>query len=497
VPGRRTLLGGIAAGLLAVALSAATVPDASLASLAERGDWDAVGRAAKPGGPAIDAPGPDGMTALHWAVYHDRLDAARALLAAGANPGARNRYGVAPLSTACENANPEMVELLLESGADPNTARQGGETVLMTAARAGRVEPVRALLARGAKVEATLEGGGQDALMWAAAEGHAGVVRTLVEAGADFRRRVDSGFTAFLFAVREGRPAAVRALLDAGADPNETIEPPAGFAPRRGPRPGTGALALAVRNAHFELAAALLDAGADPNAVETGATVLHIVTGVRKPGTGDNDPAPEGSGAMSSLEFVERAVAAGADPNARMTKPVNIGDSRLRTMGATPFFMAARSADAEYMRKLVELGADPHIPNDENTTALLAAAGLGTRSPGEDAGTEDEVLAALEYCLELGFEIDHVDDKGETAMHGAAYKNLPRVVELLAARGANVEIWNRKNKHGWSPLAIASGYRFGNFKPSDVTIAAFRRVMEAAGVPFEFEVPAPEQGYRP
>ena len=49
-------------------------------------------------------------------------------------------------------------------------------------------------------------------------------------------------------------------------------------------------------NAHFELAAALLDAGANPNADCTGYTVLHAITAVRKPGVGDNDPAPEGSG---------------------------------------------------------------------------------------------------------------------------------------------------------------------------------------------------------
>jgi len=67
-------------------------------------------------------------------------------------------------------------------------------------------------------------------------------------------------------------------------------------------------------------------------------------------------------------------------------------------------------------------------------------------------------------------------------MHGAAYKNLPAVVEFLAAKGAKIEVWNRPNKHGWTPLTIAEGHRFGNFKPSAVTVAAFHRVMTAAGV---------------
>src|SRR5207248_2550077 len=55
---------------------------------------------------------------------------------------------------------------------------------------------------------------------------------------------------------------------------------------------------------------------------------------------------------------------------------------------------------------------------------------------------------------------------GETAMHGAAYKNLPGAVKFLADKGARIDIWNRKNKFGWTPLRIAEGYRFGNFKPS-------------------------------
>jgi hypothetical protein len=67
-------------------------------------------------------------------------------------------------------------------------------------------------------------------------------------------------------------------------------------------------------------------------------------------------------------------------------------------------------------------------------------------------------------------------------MHGAAYKNLPKVVKLLAAKGARIETWNREDKFGWTPLAIAVGYRFGNFKPSPETEAALREVMIAAGV---------------
>ena len=154
----------------------------------------------------------------------------------------------------------------------------------------------------------------------------------------------------------------------------------------------------------------------------------------------------------------------------------------LNRTGATPFLLAAMTADVPLMRVLVKLGADPLLPNADHCTPLMAAAGIGTLAPGEEAGTEAEALEAVELALELGADVNAVDDNGETAMHGAAYKNLPKVVQFLADKGAKIEVWNRKNKYGWTPLSIAEGHRPGNFKPSPETVAALHRVMLAAGL---------------
>ena len=432
----------------------------------------------------VNAPQPDGMTALHWAAYQDDLDLSTLLVRAGANVQAASRYGVTPLSLACTNGNGPIVELLLKSGADPNAPLPGGETPLMTAARTGAPAVVKALLSHGARVDAKDDRRGQSALMWAAAEGHTAIVADLIQAGADVRTRLASGFTPLLFAVREGRVDVVRVLLKAGADVNETI-PIEGR--RRGyggrlPPAGATPLLVAVTNAHYELASVLLDAGANPNADLPGYTVLHAITNVRKPGVGDNDPPPEGSGAVSGLELVKKLVARGANVNARMTRKVNLNNTRLNEIGATPFMLAALTADAELMRTLAALGANPLLPNADNSTPLMAAAGLASRSPGEDPGTESETLEAVQVALDLGADINAVDKNGETAMHAAAYKNMPKVVKFLAAKGAKIAVWNRDDKFGWTPLAIAVGYRFGNFKPSAETEAAVREVMIAAGV---------------
>jgi ankyrin repeat protein len=475
-----------AAAIVLAAAARLVAADALIADAAEKTDWAGV-RALLKKTVDVNAGQPDGMTALHWAAYHDDPEIAELLLRAGASVKAANRYGVTPLSLACTNGDAAMVELFLNAGADPNASLPGGETPLMTAARTGSLASVKALLARGAIVDSKDDRRGQTALMWAAAEGHADVAQTLIDAGADVRARVPSGLTSLMFAAREGRLDVVRVLLKAGADANETISVDNSGPRRRGyggglPAAGTTPLLLAVKNAHFELAAALLDAGANPNADGPGYTVLHLITVVRKPGVGDNDPAPEGSGSMTSLELVNALVAHGANVNARMTKKANLNNTRANELGATPFFLAALTADAELMKALVKLGADPALTNAENSTPLMEAAGLASRSPGEDAGTEKEVLEAVQVLLDLGADLNAVDKNGETAMHGAAYKNLPQVVRFLAAKGAKIDVWNQQDKFGWTPLAIAVGYRFGNFKPSPETEAAVRDVMIAAGV---------------
>jgi ankyrin repeat protein len=439
----------------------------------------------------VNAPQVDGSTALHWAAYRDDVDLARTLLDAGAKPDAVNRYGMTVLAQACINGDGPMVELLLQHGADPNQTLPGGETPLMTASRTGKASAVRALLDKGAAVDAK-EVRGQTAIVWAAAEGNVEAAQELIKAGADFKIRLSSGMTPLLLAAREGKMEMVRLLLQSGADVNDTLQPPGRRpgGPKPG-RPGQSALHLAVENAHYELASFLLDSGADPNASGPGYTALHAIPSVRKSGGGDNDPAPDGSGNMTSLELIRKLVAKGANINARMTKKINFGLTSLNDVGATPFCLAGLTADAELMRFFASLGADPKIPTADGATPLIVAAGLGTRSPGEDAGTDSEVVEAIAAAIDLGNDPNVVDKNGETAMHAAAYKNVADAVRYLASHGANPDVWNQENKHGWTPLTIAQGYRFGNYKPSPPTVDALLEVMKAQHVPIkEYKKPS-------
>jgi ankyrin repeat protein len=491
--GRWAVLVGCMAGALNLAI-AASANRAVLADAMERKDLAAV--RALIGDSDVNVAQADGMTALHWAARHDNLELTQALLAAKADPKARNRYGVTPLSLAALNGNAAIMRALLDAGADANAPLAGGETPLMTAARTGKLDAVKELIARKVDLNTKLEQGGQTATMWAAAEGNTKVVEALIAAGADFRSPVPVGFTPLLFAVRAGHTETVKALLKAGVDINAVTAPtvrPMNKQLRR----GASALTLAIENGRFELAALLLDLGADPTDMRSGYTPLHILTWIRKPDRGEDegDPIPIDRGRVTSVELIHKLLAKGADVNAQLAGGPS-GGGRINRKGCTPLMMAADTADTEYMRLLIAAGADPRIPNVDGCTPIMAAAGLGTRAVEEEAGTEDEALEAIAYLLSLGADINAVSNDGYTAMHGAAFANFPKVVKFLDANGAKIEVWNRPSKQGWTPQRIAEGHRFGNFKPGFETVAAIKEVMLARGVqPLPPMEPVPVKGY--
>ena len=443
----------------------------------------------------VDAPQPDGATALHWAVHREHVEIAELLIDAGASVDAVNDLGVTPLLMACARGHGALVERLLAAGADPNTALAGGETALMAASRAGSLEAVNSLLAAGARVNATESTRGQSALMWAVANRHPAITQALLDRGADIgarsrtRRRVynmggsrsagsasrgialeevaEGGNTALLFAARSGDLESARLLVAAGADVHDTAAD------------GNTALNIAAHSGHASLAAFLLDEGADPNAAPLGYTALHaaVLRGTLRDRGVPNDEAGAG------VPLVRALLEHGADPNARLRKgtPVRRWSHDFafmeRWVGATPFWLAARFLEIEMLRVLAAAGADPRQPSRDGATPLMAAAGQGynrgggsafirdrrdfsSYNPVESAALGSTIPAAEErlardavaVALELGAAANAANDAGDTALHAAASHGMNSVIELLASRGADA---NAENRRGETPLALA------------------------------------------
>ncbi|TWU41014.1 ankyrin repeat domain-containing protein [Novipirellula artificiosorum] len=463
----------------AICVSVVRAEDSSpIADAAQSQQWQRVSDLISQGHSPSD-PQPDGMTAIHWSVFHQNVTTTRQLIEAGANVNATTRYDITPLSIACSAGNAKLVGTLLEASADANATQTGGVTPLMLASKCDNPVSIKLLRSHGAELEAT-ERRGQTAIMWAAAHGNFAAVDALLTEGADPAATSKGGFTALMFAARDGHPKIVDRLIEAGVDVNAAL--PATKSGERAPRAGTSALILAVESGHFELAMQLIGYGADPNDQRSGFTPLHVLTWVRKPNRGDNpdgDPPPRGSGNITDLQFVRALVDAGADVNRKLESGKG-GRAVLNPRGATPMLWAAKTADLPLMHVLFELGADPILGNVEGCTPLMAAAGVGVRAVGEEAGTEREVLQALEFLISCGADVNTVDANQETAMHGAAYRNFPAVVTYLAAHGADPDTWNHKNQSGWTPVMIAQGHRPGSFKPSPETVTALELALKTS-----------------
>ena len=506
----------------------------------------------------VNAPDVDGTTALHWAARLDAAAAADLLIRAGARPNAANRYGVTALSLAAANGSGEMIERLLKAGADPKTVSADGETVLMTAARSGTVEGVRSLLARGAVVGARENRRGTTALMWAAEENHAAIVTLLLEVGAKVDDRSRGDYSPLLIAVRSGSLDAVKVLIEAGAnvndsapagDPNEPIS--IGFASKKVPAFAaddltavrTSALVLAMLNGHFTLATWLVNHGADPNAPDPRGSALHVLAWLRKAGLPlDSGPVRVTFGDPDTLTLAQALLEHGANPNARMAwkeitfdkvggqvrLPPNIrmGRNWLSYVGATPFWLAAKSSDVPLMRLLLAHRADPLLPAVQNTTPLMVAAGLGfwdAESPAPQNGTpESDTLEAVRICVEAGADVNETTRYGTlrvqgdatelrarylfpeelpadgqafgdmrwggaTALHGAALRGVNTVVKYLVDKGARLDA---RTTLGWTPLMIADHVFASNVERSWPETAAYiLDLMKERGLPVD-DVPA-------
>jgi ankyrin repeat protein len=211
-------------------------------------------------------------------------------------------------------------------------------------------------------------------------------------------------------------------------------------------------LLLASSGGYEKLALLLLDHDADPNARDgSGFTVLHHAAAGR-----------------NMLELVKALVAHKANVNVRLVTDPADGQPN----GATPLFLAAQARNAGVMRILAANGADVQMATTEtvfvegnngrrlrsvaNTTPLMAAAGMGRYRNNYAEYTPQEEKSALEAvraAVELGADINAANEWGWTSLHAAAYIGADSIIQLLAEKGAKMDVLD---KFGQTPLSIAS-----------------------------------------
>jgi ankyrin repeat protein len=467
--------------LLLVPVVAAAAAD-PLVRAAAAGDATAI-RALIKQGHDVNATGPDGATALHWAVRADDLATVDALIRAGARVSVTNALGVQPVYVAAQNGNAAMLARLLDAKADVNTADAAGDTLLMAAVRAESLDAVRLLVERGAKVNAADPDVAQTALSWAARLNNTEILRALVTAGAtvDAATRVGpkpavrppgagggshgvgivrsgvppqgeqlpapGGMTPLLFAARDGLLDAAKLLVEAGANIDKAD--PNGITP----------LLMAITNGQLPVAQFLVDRGADLKAADWyGRTPLWAAVEVRNLDLRSN-ATENGVDREAALRLMTSLLDKGADVNARVKEfpparryMLPLGSLEwVDITGQTAFTRAAQSADLEAMRLLLAKGADAKIATFNGTNALMMAAGVNWVI-GQTYGSR--WVEAVQLCLDLGFDVNAVNQMGLAAVHGAANRGSDDVIELLAKRGARLDV---PDKEGRTPKTWAEG----------------------------------------
>lgn len=167
---------------------------------------------------------------------------------------------------------------------------------------------------------------------------------------------------------------------------------------------------------------------------------------------------------------------------------INVND--FEDTGDTPLILASRKGNFNFVKVLIEAGANADIVNFEHRqTALFIAAiqghqeifdyllplttnetqreyalealpdGLLYKEELCDQKTQAFIQAAtqrniqqLKYFINRGVDIDKLSIKGENALHVASDRGYLEVVNFLIKAGANIDI---SSKAGYSPLHIA------------------------------------------
>jgi ankyrin repeat protein len=487
----------------------------------------------------------DGSTPLWLACINGDAPIIAALLTAGADANEKLPLGRTPLMVAARTGNVDAIKVLLDHGADVNAKETlRGTTALMWAADEGHAPAIQLLIERGADIKAKSDpaergrgpalGKSTDprkavAALGAAlaagiptpqlgAAGTTGLIPVVPKqrgagrgagkgaggaAGADALDQGDDaaatfgfgrgkpapkdggGLTPLVYAVRSDDLDSVKALLAAGADINQVTD--YGWSP----------LLVATQNRFYKLGAYLLDHGADVNLGNKGAwTPLYLATDNRNIEGGDY---PVRKADMDHLDYIKLLIDKGANVNARMkdtteTRTV-FTNQWLDENGATAFLRASQSGDIVLMKLLLAHGADPKIDTALHVTALQVAAGIGWVEGITYEWSPASTLEAVKMLLDLGLDPNAQADTGRTALHGAAHKGRPDVVQVLVDHGARLDIRdygntdNRGSKelavHTWLAVDYADGLvRVGvqSAIPHPETGLLIRKLMTAQGL---------------
>jgi uncharacterized protein len=331
----------------------------------------------------------------------------------------RYEDGGTPLHQAVGRRQRGFVEFLLARKVNPNARNGAGSAPLHEAVRSGWLEGAEILMKGGADPNVRDSFDNTPLHIVMPEETRAGGVALLISYKADPSLKDRTGNTPLHVAVQVGYPIeTVRALIAAAAPVNAQNAA------------GDACLHSALRAKRFDYAKLLLDSGADifllnargesplsiaigigPDALDATLTASNI----RARDNSGNAPLAIAVGLKAAPDAVAMIIAKGSDVNARN----NAGDS--------PLHIAVRQGLRPQGEALILAKADIFSTNVRGDSPLS----LALAAPG---GPIDWVFTPATLAAK--------DANGDTPLHHAARRNLAQAVEFLAQKGAALDAVN-------------------------------------------------------
>ena len=372
-----------------------------------------------------------GLPVMVQAIAFEQREMALSLLEAGADPGASDRNGRAPLTAALERKYDDLSIAIVRrmSEHDPETVQRSlAEAVLW-----GRAAVVHSMIESDGKID---ELDARTRLFWAALSGQVPLAEEARDDGAGIGAFDARDFTVLESAAEAGHLNIVSWALERQLGVYDFR--------RRAP-----AIYLAANNGHLDIVERLLQAGANPDQ-RTFRRNTALMAACRR---GDlptvqlllRHNADPNLGAPLIL-----AVAAGAEDIVRQLLDAGANVNAGKEVGVTPILVAAENEDVELALMLLDAGADPTILGKDGVSAALIAARRG-----------DERLASLIRPAKGATRGDSwasskAREEGIRALFEAVYRDDGEAIGRLIAAGVSADSIRRG---GDSALWVAVNLR--------------------------------------
>jgi len=167
-------------------------------------------------GVSPDTLDPDGISALNYACWHDRLDIVRVLSSFDADLNQRDARGVTALHVACNRSNgEELLAYLLKHGADIAVRGDNGESILHHAAAGGNIDGITFAIRNGVDVN-DADNDGATPLSYAIVCDNVDTLEYLLSNGAVLDTRCHKGQTILHRAVQYRKMSSLKFAVDEG-----------------------------------------------------------------------------------------------------------------------------------------------------------------------------------------------------------------------------------------------------------------------------------------